>query len=118
MHHQYIDKDNPVLEIPLKEGCNKDSMKGEDGCLELLDALYEKMENRPYKYGTKLVLTLHQDWSSGNWHLKGFEIGNYEEELYLEEIKNAKEGKLPEEYKGTPEDFISSRREMIRGLRW
>ena len=71
----------------VKQGC-KD-------CEANVEKLTNLMENRPYKYGNKLIIVLHQDWWGGNiWHIESVEHGNYECERLEKDLEKAKaEGK-------------------------
>ena len=59
------------LTINMKDACPT--------CEPKIKKLLELMNNLPFKYGNKIVLTLHQDYFGGDiWHLENIETGNYE----------------------------------------
>lgn len=61
------------LVIPIKDNC--------DQCKPLIKKINKYRHSPPYKYGNKMIITLHQDWFGGDvWHVAGVEAGNYQKD--------------------------------------
>ena len=58
-------------------------------CVTELDKLKEFFENRPWKYGCRAVITIHQDFLGAGWHLESVEIDNREAENLRKEYEKS-----------------------------
>ena len=46
-------------------------------CKDKLNDLQYVMNNRPYKYDTRVIITLQQDYLGSEWHLTEFKVDQY-----------------------------------------
>ena len=68
----------------VKNGC--------ETCDVNIEKLRKIMKDRPYKYGNKIVITLHQEWRGDLiWHIDKVETGNYERDLLEGWLEKARE---------------------------
>ena len=69
------------MEIPVHPKCNK--------CKSDLEKLKEFMENRPWKYGSRAVVHIKQDFLGDGWHFEIDRFDNYEAESLRKEYEES-----------------------------